>query len=112
MFRQLSSLLLLIVGLSFPSAANNLTRDINEEGDVKSKSLLSPYGFYNENTGGALALVYANTGRFQPQSTSLINAFVGSNDTYSIYSALKDIQITYFDRLFVDGSFIVSDWGI
>ncbi len=100
-----------LASLSCAVSANNLTRDINNHDKDFSHSLFIPYGFYNENTGTAAALVYANTGYFQPQATSLLNIFAGTNDTYSAFGAFNDFQLKPFDRIFVDAQFMASDWG-
>ena len=91
--------------------ANNLVRDISATGDIESRSLMIPYAFYNDNTGVAAALVYTNRGYFQPQAVSLVNAFVGSNSTYSGFAALKDFQVLGFERLFFDADIMISEWG-
>lgn len=111
---MLTSRALLYLSAAFLScsvSANNLTRDINNNDKDFRHSILIPYGFYNENTGTAAALVYANTGYFQPQASSLLNLFIGSNDTYSGFGAFKDFQITPLNRVFVDAKFMASDWG-
>jgi hypothetical protein len=104
-------LALLTISLCFPAAATNLERDISATGQVKEQSLFIPYGFYNENTGVAAAMVLANTGYLQPQASSLVNVFAGSNSTYSVFSAVKDWRLAFTQRVFIDGQFMLSDWG-
>ncbi len=101
---------LLFVFILIPMLAhgNNLARDISATGDVESQSLIIPYGFYNDNTEVAAAMVFLNSGYFQPQAVTLFNAFAGSNSTYSVFAALKDFQVKPFDRLFVDTTLLVS----
>ncbi|WNC67578.1 BamA/TamA family outer membrane protein [Thalassotalea nanhaiensis] len=91
--------------------SNNLARDISATGDIESQSLIIPYGFYNDSTEVAAAMVFINSGYFQPQAVTLFNVFAGTNSTYSVFGALKDFQVTAFDRLFVDTTLLVSSWG-
>lgn len=101
---------MLFVGFSPPGLAINLERDVNDTGDVDSKTLVIPYAFYNDNREFAVATVMASTAKLQLQSSSLINAFVSSNDTYSAFMAVQNYQIPFFKRLFVDAQLMVSDW--
>lgn len=101
----------LIVGFIPSGLAINLERDVNDTGEVDSKTLVIPYAFYNDNTEFAVATVLASTAKLQPQSSSLINAFVSSNDTYSAFMAVQNYQIPFFRRLFVDAQLMLSDWG-
>jgi len=109
--KLLHALLIISSILSCGVSANNLVRDIADTGEPESKSQLIPYGFYNDNTGAAVALVYVNSGHFQPQATSLVNVFVGSNSTYSGFVAMRDFQVLGLDRLFVDTNLMLSKWG-
>ena len=101
----------LIVGFIPSGLAINLERDVNDTGEVDSQTLVIPYAFYNDNTEFAIATVLASTAKLQPQSSSLINAFVSSNDTYSAFMAVQNYQIPFFKRLFVDAQLMLSDWG-
>jgi hypothetical protein len=102
---------MLTVGFNPSILAINLERDINDTGEVDSGTLFIPYAFYNDNTEFAVATVLASTAKLQPQSSSLINAFVSSNDTYSAFMAVQDYQIPFFKRLFVNAQLMISDWG-
>ncbi|WP_286261506.1 BamA/TamA family outer membrane protein [Thalassotalea atypica] len=109
--RHVFTTLLCLSTLPLSSYGHNLERDIKAVGEVQGQSLFIPYGFYNENTGTAAAAVFANTGYIQPQASSLVNIFAGSNSTYSMFAAFKDWQVPVLERLFVDTSLMVSDWG-
>ena len=80
--------LVLSIGLNPPALATDLERDINDTGEVDSTTVLIPYAFYSDDTEFAVATVLYSSARLQPQSSSLINAFVSSNDPDLIHPGL------------------------
>jgi Omp85 superfamily domain len=92
-------------------AINNNVETTNPplaEGDSGGKFI--PYGFYNADTGLALATVWIGKGYIQDQVLSVANAWVGSNGSYQLFWANSDALLPFSNRLFVDSVFMYSDW--
>jgi hypothetical protein len=87
---------------------NNIETTLPEADGPYSQFI--PYGFYNANTGLAVAAVFLGKGHLQPQMTTVGNAFVGSRGSYTIFLSNLDIKLPFSERLFVDQVAYYSDW--
>ena len=95
-----------------PVYAFNLNKAIDDiDAPPKKRTLFIPYGFYNESTGVAAASVVVTSGYLQPQMTSLVNVFVGTNDSNNLFLSTLDTHVPGFNRLFLDTKFMVARWG-
>ncbi|MEH6570681.1 MAG: BamA/TamA family outer membrane protein [Halioglobus sp.] len=100
----------LAVGQQAQAINNNVetTNPALAEGDSGGKFI--PYGFYNADTGLALAAVWIGKGYIQDQVLSVANAWVGSNGSYQLFWANSDVLLPFSNRLFIDSVFMYSDW--
>lgn len=88
----------------------NVAKVTKEE--LRGQNVLTiPYGFYNQNTGLAAAGVVAANGLFQPQTSAIVNAFVGSNGTTNLFAYVSDVQLPFMPRVFMDVQIMHADWG-
>ena len=84
------------------------TRPPSEEGQKNAQFI--PYGFYNADTGLAVATVFLAKGYVQDQVLSVANVWVAQNGSYQFFWANSDILLPFSKRLFVDSVFMYSNW--
>lgn len=103
---------LISLSLYHHALAFNLEQPL-ELGDQprEAGSLLIPYAFYNDSTELAAAMVYAQSGLWQPQVDLVLNGFVSSNGSYNLFFALQDLQLGEDSRWFFDSRNHYGNWG-
>jgi len=79
------------------------------EGRTKGTQFI-PYGFYNADTGLAVATVFLAKGYFQDQVLSVANVWAGQDGSYQLFWANSDILLPFSNRLFFDSIFMYSNW--
>jgi len=75
---------------------------VGPDGKFEKNVLNLPFAFYNENFGFAGAYVYAVTGYPQKQAALISSAMVGSKGSGMGFLMGRDLQMPFFDRLFLD----------
>jgi hypothetical protein len=78
--------------------------------DDSKNTQVIPYGFYNADTGLAVAAVAISKGYIQEQVLTVANVWAAQNGSYQIFWANSDIQLPLSERLFIDSMFMFSDW--
>jgi hypothetical protein len=96
---------------SFSHAINNnveTTLPALDEGENAGK--LIPYGFYNADSGLAVAGVFIGKGYIQDQVLSVANVWASENGSYQFFQANTDALLPFSDRLFIDSAFMYTNW--
>ena len=75
---------------------------VGPDGKFEKSVLNLPFAFYNENFGFAGAYVYAVVGYPQKQASLISTAMVGSKGSGMGFLMGRDLQMPFFDRLFLD----------
>ena len=109
--RNLTGLLLLGCFFLSPVYAINFNLETTRptEENVKGTQII-PYGFYNADTGLAVATVVMSKGYIQEQVISVANMWAGQDGSYQLFWANSDILVPLSDRLFIDSLFMFTDW--
>jgi hypothetical protein len=105
MNRQLFSIfVLVVVGFFYGQNAYGQSIRVGPDGKFEKNVLSLPYAFYNENFGFAAAYVHAVTGYPQKQAALIASAMVGSTGSGLGFFMGRDLQMPFFDRLFLDAT--------
>ena len=75
---------------------------VGPDGKFEKNVLNLPFAFYNEDFGFAAAYAYAVTGFPQKQAALISTAMVGSKGSGMGFLMGRDLQMPFFDRLFLD----------
>lgn len=78
------------------------------EGENASQFI--PYGFYNADTGAAVATVWLGKGYIQDQVLTVANLWAGANGSYQAFWANSDVLLPFSNRLFIDSVFMYTNW--
>ncbi len=105
----LAVLLLIYSSISLGDSYNVLQGQ--EDAPPQKNQQFIPYAFYNENTETAVAAAFVAQGYIQPQVNTVINAFYSTNDSYNVFYLVKDLQMPFADRLFMDLIGFTGEWG-
>jgi hypothetical protein len=108
----MTKLLLAAIAFAFcgGTAAMNLELPDGKQ-STEGQNLVIPYAFYNENTESAVAVAVATTGYLQPQMSAVANMFYSSNDSSNFFVLVKDAQMPFMERLFLDVKLFTATWG-
>lgn len=104
----------LAAGLVFTQWAwginNNVETTLPGLPEGEGGSQLIPYGFYNADTGLAVAAVRLAKGFIQPQVLTVANVWYGASGSYQLFWANTDALLPFSNRLFIDSAFMYSNW--
>ncbi len=75
---------------------------VSTNGQFAPASFLLPYAFYNQYFGFAVGAAYGASGSPQKQMSYVASAMAGTAGSGAVYFLGKDIQVPFFDRLFLD----------
>lgn len=92
------------------SINNNIETTIPWLAEGKRTSQFIPYGFYNADTGLAVATVWLGKGFIQDQVLTVANVWAGQSGAYQLFWANSDVLLPFSNRLFIDSVFMYSDW--
>ena len=112
--RAISVSTILLTGLVFalltlPAYGQGVT--VQKDGTFKAGELSLPYAFYNQNFGAAVGYVYGTSGWPQKQATLLGTAIAGTDNALALLGIVRDVQVPFADRLFVDADAVMSWYG-
>jgi len=112
MYRALGRRLtiLLVLGASGQTAALNNNVETTRPAMEQAAAQVIPYGFYNADTGAAVAAVLLGKGYVQPQVVTVGNVFLGSSGSYNVFLSNLDMKLPFSRRLFVDQVAYYSEW--
>jgi outer membrane protein assembly factor BamA len=99
---KFGSLTLVLLSLVIPEVVRAQGIVLGPDGKPVQQSFSLPYGFYNDKFGAAVGYAYGTAGYPQPQSTMLITAMGGSESSGMIFLIGNNLQVPFFDRLFLD----------
>jgi len=68
-------------------------------------TMVVPFAFYNESLGLAVGASVGNRGWIQPQAAYFLTAVGSVDGTAYGFLALRDIEVPWTDRLFIDAQF-------
>ena len=92
--------LMLAAGTSQPTSAATITVGTNEV--FVPDHFLLPYAFYSQFFGAAGAVAYGASGSPQKQMSYVASAMAGTEGSVAVFFLGKDIQMPFWDRLFLD----------
>jgi len=94
-----------------PAYSINFNEETTRPIVEKSRNIqVIPYGFYNANTGLAVAAVVMSKGYIQEQVLTVANVWAAQNGSYQFFWANSDVQLPFSDRLFIDSMFMFGNW--
>jgi len=95
--------------LLLPTRAQEiLVRDGHEE--ITGGTMTVPFAFYNETVGFSTGASIGNRGWIQPQAAFFLTAVGSFDGTVYGFLALRDIEVFFSDRLFIDSQFNIGSF--
>jgi hypothetical protein len=81
------------------------------QSERSAATLTVPFAFYNEASGLSAGFSVGKRGWLQPQATIFATVVGGVEDTLYGFLALRDLNVSWSDRIFVDAQFNVGTFG-